>query len=574
MIRLALIVAALGVALSQHRPAIADHLEFMAEDLQEGPFGPQIPDIPGPENYVFLFWGYGSGMLSWRADADVRTNAREAIANWTTAVPQLTWRELQAGEPDSNADVLFKVQAIHPACLPSAVACTAFTSWFPDSIRRGNYWDEALVTFNVNYNWRQRHLRGIVAHEIGHLYGLHERYPDNPPTGACNNGENTIMDGTTFDQQGRVVHCDGIEGPVTLDEQRVTRFWSQGELVGMAATATGTVAAYTWRDRAWSDYEQRLEWFYWDGSAFLLYAQKSKTTDIGTHEVTEPRTLREDIDRTFYGAPGGVTHRMCGQPYFIKYGSLGTRSCVDVFMGDVAAGLVGYWKFDEGSGSSAADASGNGNTGTLQPTGSGPTWQSGAACKSGSCLLFDGLDDFVNVANEFNFDFERTNPFSIALWVKPNVADTSIQTPVAKMRIAAPMRGWNFTTNYDGNFGRNPAPGFIGFQLAGDWDAGNRIAVYSSAVTNLNNGSWHHYVVTCDGSSTAAGIKIHQDGQPLPITTQFDNLTLSMLNDINVFLGSRDTHDFGPYAGHSDQNRIYNRALSASEVLDLYNSGQ
>ena len=36
-----------------------------------------------------------------------------------------------------------------------------------------------------------------------------------------------------------------------------------------------------------------------------------------------------------------------------------------------STGLVGYWKFDEGSGTSAADSSGTGNTGTLNNT---PTW--------------------------------------------------------------------------------------------------------------------------------------------------------------------------------------------------------
>ena len=56
-------------------------------------------------------------------------------------------------------------------------------------------------------------------------------------------------------------------------------------------------------------------------------------------------------------------------------------------------GLVGWWKFDEGSGTVAYDSSGNGNDGNLT---NGPTWTTG---KIGGALSFDGVDDFVDVSN-------------------------------------------------------------------------------------------------------------------------------------------------------------------------------
>jgi len=53
--------------------------------------------------------------------------------------------------------------------------------------------------------------------------------------------------------------------------------------------------------------------------------------------------------------------------------------------------LLAYWKFDEGSGTTAGDSSGNGNDGTLV---NGPTWVSG---RHGMALSFDGVDDYVEI---------------------------------------------------------------------------------------------------------------------------------------------------------------------------------
>jgi len=62
-------------------------------------------------------------------------------------------------------------------------------------------------------------------------------------------------------------------------------------------------------------------------------------------------------------------------------------------------GLVGYWKFDEGSGTTAYDSSGNNNHGTIY----GATWANG---KYGNALQFDGIDDYVEI------------PFSSSLTLK------------------------------------------------------------------------------------------------------------------------------------------------------------
>ena len=56
--------------------------------------------------------------------------------------------------------------------------------------------------------------------------------------------------------------------------------------------------------------------------------------------------------------------------------------------------LVGYWKFDETSGTTAQDASGNGQDGTLNGD---PQWAAGML---GGALEFDGDGDYVDIGDD------------------------------------------------------------------------------------------------------------------------------------------------------------------------------
>ena len=71
---------------------------------------------------------------------------------------------------------------------------------------------------------------------------------------------------------------------------------------------------------------------------------------------------------------------------------------------------------NEGSGTTLADASGSGHTGTLV---NGPAWVAGQATY-GQALSFDGVDDAVSVANPGTYNF-GTGDFTIELWAKRTV---------------------------------------------------------------------------------------------------------------------------------------------------------
>jgi len=73
---------------------------------------------------------------------------------------------------------------------------------------------------------------------------------------------------------------------------------------------------------------------------------------------------------------------------------------------DLTDGLVGYWNFNEGTGSVAHDSSGNGNDGTIN----GATWTHRNFRGS---FEFDGIDDYV----QFSSPVLEYSPYSVCAWV-------------------------------------------------------------------------------------------------------------------------------------------------------------
>src|SRR5262249_49453010 len=76
-------------------------------------------------------------------------------------------------------------------------------------------------------------------------------------------------------------------------------------------------------------------------------------------------------------------------------------------------GLVAWFKFDEGAGTTAADSSGSGNAGSLI---GGPTWTAGT---SGKAVALDGVNDFVRIAHRASLD---AFPLTAAVWFKTTTA--------------------------------------------------------------------------------------------------------------------------------------------------------
>ncbi|KPL22057.1 MAG: hypothetical protein AMJ75_08800, partial [Phycisphaerae bacterium SM1_79] len=89
-----------------------------------------------------------------------------------------------------------------------------------------------------------------------------------------------------------------------------------------------------------------------------------------------------------------------------------------------SADLIGHWKFDDGSGNTAADSSGYGNDGTVCGT---PTWQPSEGYIDGA-LEFDGINDYVTT--DFALDPSR-GAFSAFAWIRGAVPGRTVISQAA-----------------------------------------------------------------------------------------------------------------------------------------------
>ncbi|HXI58344.1 MAG TPA: LamG domain-containing protein, partial [Polyangia bacterium] len=202
-------------------------------------------------------------------------------------------------------------------------------------------------------------------------------------------------------------------------------------------------------------------------------------------------------------------------------------------------GLVGYWKFDEGQGTTVRDASGTGNDGTLSGN---ANWTESSlpsiAFDNHNAVTFNGTTAYgtIGVTSQPAASAAR----SMTAWV--NLGSTSGIQDMISYRTAA-----NSTVIGMGIRGGNIAA----------WGGGG---VVFAQVAPPATGSWHHVAYTFDGTTHSMYL---DGGTPGTGTTSPTGGTIGLGN-----IGSREgTSEF--FSGSLDDLRVYNVALTAAQVKNL-----
>jgi len=221
--------------------------------------------------------------------------------------------------------------------------------------------------------------------------------------------------------------------------------------------------------------------------------------------------------------------------------------------------MVAYWKFNEGSGNTAYDSAGAHN-GTIY----GATWTAGVV---GTALNFDGINDYLNVADSPDWNIVLSGPsssYTIGFWANQDVWDPTAYPEVFMGQSGTwPLNGWDmYWQDYKHYYV------LIDFRTANNPFTPNR---WSIPLTVIPAGTWHHYAFVKSSGPTYPDLYI--DG--LLVNRIQDAATITYDSPFPLTLGAstlNPPHNPGYYSGALDEVAIYNGALTAGEIKDLYNS--
>jgi len=205
--------------------------------------------------------------------------------------------------------------------------------------------------------------------------------------------------------------------------------------------------------------------------------------------------------------------------------------------------LVGWWPFDEVTGVTAHDQSGNGNDGTLV---NGPVWAVGI---TDGALQFDGVDDHVVVGTTG----QPSDTFTFGAWLKTS-ATHELDAQAASGTVGVNNQRYAFDPRHGGD--QNAGAGLsVGTNGVAVYEHGSNYMPATAAYPTDLGEDWNHILV------------VYVDKQP----TIF-------LNGVAVHTGVRSTRQivyapiqfggmaYGYFQGLMDDVRIYSRALTLQEV--------
>ena len=215
--------------------------------------------------------------------------------------------------------------------------------------------------------------------------------------------------------------------------------------------------------------------------------------------------------------------------------------------GTVQNGLIFHANFSvtqsyPGTGNILYDLSGNGSSGTMT---NGANYLS----SNGGIINFDGVDDYVNVPNSTLL--QQAGPITISCWLKISnngaycgLVSKSSSGLNGEFEIGADFRGVT--------------------ELA--WRPGS-LTSFSSYFSGYTD-TWLFLTITCDGSSVGSSVNAYRNGVFFGTLTT-NTVRSASTNAVNI--GKRSGAALNSQA-QIDDVRIYNRALTASEIQQNYNA--
>jgi len=177
---------------------------------------------------------------------------------------------------------------------------------------------------------------------------------------------------------------------------------------------------------------------------------------------------------------------------------------------------------------------------------------------------FDGVDDYINIGNNTNFEY--TDSFSFSTWINPS-PKSGVKYLYSKYISG---KGILIYLNSSSTSGINTLHFNLYNTNSGGTSTRKRITTNDISFASIN--TWINIILTYDGSGLASGINYYKNGLIQSFSTTQDNLQNNTIaNTEDAYLSSYNgASSF--YSGLTSNFHIYNRALPSNEVLHNYNA--
>lgn len=288
--------------------------------------------------------------------------------------------------------------------------------------------------------------------------------------------------------------------------------------------------------------------------------QWSKVSGPGSVAFTSPTS---SVTGASFSAAGDYVIQIAADDGVAQsYQTLAVRVMANPVNGPIN-NLVLRMPFDETSGTTAHDFSGvspaNSGTLTANPTSNPlPAW--GSAGVIGNALSFAGTGQRVDVPDSAANLLDGIKQISFSMWIYANglpVGSSNYAGLIAK-RVAA-FNKESYNIELRGSTAGTSSPVYV--TIGGG-------TTLQSAV-QVTTGKWYHVAVVYDGTQSTNNLQLYINGTPDKFTT-ITPTTVARNATANLHIGAFDTSDTAGFNGLIDEVRIYNTALTLSQIQDLY----
>ncbi len=215
-------------------------------------------------------------------------------------------------------------------------------------------------------------------------------------------------------------------------------------------------------------------------------------------------------------------------------------------VGNASADLVAHLPLDEGSGKVAQDVTTNGHDGTL--TDEGVVWAEG---KLGSCVELDGTG-YIDIAGPEGIEIGGAD-VTIALWLKSSAVGVFAMSAIGKLDPTV----------------HSQSDRVLGINSAGQWEMYQYGVGALTSPTFIRDGDWHHVVFSqeYDYKDSYDLWNFYVDSELMATRGDFNSGDDAEGHIIRIGQGVGPVG--GSFIGSIDDIRIYNHALTQTEIREL-----